>query len=138
MVRVKNWRRKKRKRRKKTPKQLADDRCLDLWRQMVRKNAGLWCEWCGKLAVECHHMVGCGRNVYLRFNPRNGTFLCKGCHINFHTKESQTGWDLFEEQRPEDNDFVKEHKHQTTTKTLAFLEGIEAGLKHMLEENNEG
>lgn len=84
---------------------------MSLWGQVVRKRAGGKCEWCGAPGQDAHHMVTRSKSRYLRHASSNGCFLCKSCHMKFHNKEADTGWRLFEKQRPADYAYVCEHKN---------------------------
>lgn len=84
----------------------------DLWRKKVKERAGK-CEWCGEPGRDCHHMVGRRRSTFLRHRLENGVYLCVSCHMNFHNKESLSGWKVFEYQRKDDYDFLLEHMHKT-------------------------
>ena len=84
---------------------------MSLWGQLVRKRANYKCEWCGGEGQDAHHMVTRSKSRYLRHSSANGVMCCKSCHMKFHNKEADTGWRLFEKQRPEDYAYVCEHKH---------------------------
>ena len=82
------------------------------------------CEWCGKRVVpdrvpeisgDCHHMVYRSASQHLKCRPENIVLICGPCHYRFHNKESQTGWKLFEQQRPADYAFVEKEKLINTT-----------------------
>ena len=85
--------------------------CDRLWAEIVRDLAKCICELCGKPGADAHHMVSRAKNRFLRHSINNGCYLCKGCHMGFHNKESQTLWKWFEENRPDDYAFLQEYKH---------------------------
>lgn len=82
-----------------------------LWAKIVKDRASGLCEKCGKPGSDAHHMVS-RRYRYLRHELANGVYLCKGCHLNFHSKESLSLWAWMQVNRPKDfnfiNDFVNE------------------------------
>lgn len=105
-----NW-----KNRTKSKKRLAGptikalmQRCDHLWAKAVKLRAKGVCEWCGKPAIDSHHMVSRARSRMLRHDLRNGVALCKGCHMEFHNRQSLSGWKNFERQRPKDFAYVSE------------------------------
>jgi hypothetical protein len=109
--------------------------CDRLWAFIVKANAGeghylinVKCEWCPNAGTEAHHMVARRRSLFLRHHPSNGVWLCPSCHRRFHDHESLSGWQHFEQMRPEDLQCVKEHmwrpipvSQADLQDTLAFL-----------------
>jgi 5-methylcytosine-specific restriction endonuclease McrA len=79
---------KKRKLKKsKTIKQLADDLEKEEWKPRVFKKWSNRCLLCGKKAVLAHHFYPKQLYRALRFNISNGVPLCKNCHFTLHKKD---------------------------------------------------
>ncbi len=99
----------------------------ELWKECRRiawARAGGTCEWCGIRVVpervpevcgDVHHMCLLGASQRLKYRPENLALICGRCHYRFHNRESQTGWALFEKQRPADYAFIEVEKHNTGT-----------------------
>lgn len=52
----------------------------NLWRDLVKKNAGNKCEMCGKTQyLNCHHIFSRSRKS-VRWDENNGVCLCAGHH----------------------------------------------------------
>ena len=113
--------------------------CDSLWAWLVRDNAGqghnslpyVKCEWCPNQGTEAHHMAARRRSLYLRHHLSNGVWLCASCHSRFHNFESLTGWEHFEDMRPDDCAVVKENRYRVIpisqcdlVDTLAFLKNL--------------
>lgn len=103
------------------------------WAKLVKLHANYVCEWCGAPGVDAHHMVG-RRHAATRLLPENGVCLCKGCHIRFHTKESLTGWAMFEAQRPESFRLVSMLRNVTCKRGVAELRTILEDLRAKVKE----
>ena len=98
--------------------------CEKLWREAVKKRADGKCELCGKQGTDAHHMVSRRASTYLKFRPENGMFLCKGCHIEFHNKDSYPCWRFMETFRAEDFYLIRTYRGAIERKTLSYLERV--------------
>ena len=96
-----------------------------LWSQLVKDRAKGICELCGKPGQDAHHMNS-RRSHFTRWDARNGVFLCKGCHLRFHSRESYSCWEWFEKTRPEDWRWVVENLH-----TVAEKSTLETALRNL-------
>ncbi len=52
-----------------------------LWSDIIRSKG--YCEWCGNIGKNAHHVIG-RTNYSLRWDIRNGCFLCVSCHFKAH------------------------------------------------------
>lgn len=87
------------------------------------------CEWCPNVGTEAHHMILRRRSLFLRHHLSNGVWLCSSCHSRFHNHESDTGWENFRDDRPEDYQCLKEHKNLVIPVSQADLQDTLAYLK---------
>lgn len=110
--------------------------CDSAWGRLVKLMAGGKCEWCPKDGLDPHHMV-LQRHMATRFLPENGVFLCKGCHMHFHDKESDTGWEWMRKNRPESYNKVRLLKVVIVRHRPAELRVILEGLRERLREFGE-
>lgn len=89
-----------------------DNKCMKLWRELVKLNAGNRCEVCGvsdkvKMCY-CHHYIG-RRTKLLRLEPRNGVYLCFQHHTGgVLSAHNDPEWfrQWMREHRLEDHQFV--------------------------------
>jgi len=65
------------------------------WAQSVYRKDGWKCQECG---IHCesnniiaHHIKAFSDYPELRFNPENGTTLCRSCHLNLHKQLRENG-----------------------------------------------
>lgn len=72
-------------RKKKTEKQLAKDRCDDLWSELVKMRAGFKCEVCQRKDTLNSHHIYSRANHAVRHDPDNGVCLC----VSHHTFNSR-------------------------------------------------
>lgn len=107
--------------------------CDPIWSKLVKLHAHGKCEICPAEAIDSHHMVG-RRHMALRWRIENGMALCRGCHLNFHNKESLTAWTLLKEKRPLSLGVVEELQYTTVKWGVADLRAIYEGLKAQLKE----
>lgn len=107
--------------------------CDIQWGKLVKLHANGLCELCGKPGRDPHHMVS-RRHVALRWAPENGVFLCCGCHLNFHHKESLTAWRFLWDKRPLSYEHVLANQYVTVHWGVADLTAILADLKAQVKE----
>ena len=119
------------KKRKTTPAAKLKRCCDILWAEAVKLRAEGLCEYCANPGAESHHMVG-RTAVYLRHALPNGVFLCKACHMKFHTKESLFLWEWMKEHRADDYQYVSEHRNEICKRRDYGV--VEAALKAWLSE----
>lgn len=122
------------RRKSKAPKAVLVRQADSLWAWAVKVRAKGMCEQCGKPGSDAHHMKS-RKSHLLRWDLRNGVFLCKGCHMRFHNQESWTLWQRFEEIRGDDWRFVVENLHGVAPKDT--LEKAMVRLKAFKEANEE-
>ena len=97
-------------RKKRNPNVVLRKRCDALWAQVVKWRAKSICEQCGRKGDEAHHMRS-RTAAFTRHDLRNGVYLCKGCHLRFHNRESLSLWQWFEANRPDDFAFIQANLH---------------------------
>lgn len=119
------------KKKKTTPSAKLKGRCDVLWAKAVKLRAEGLCEFCAKPGADSHHMVG-RTAVYLRHALPNGVFLCKGCHFRFHNRESLFLWDWMRVHRPEDYQYVLDHRQEICKRRDYGI--VETALKAWLSE----
>ena len=113
--------------------------CDALWAWNVKWNASdghedlpfAKCEWCPNPGTEAHHMIVRRRSLYLRHHLSNGVWLCSSCHRRFHDHESLTGWEHFEDTRPEDYTVVRDHRYRVIPISQGDLQDTLAHLKRL-------
>lgn len=105
---------------------------VDAWSKLVRARANHICEWCGEPARDAHHMVGRRKGNNMKFSLANGVALCKGCHMNFHDRDSSEGWEKFKAQRPEDYELVQATKNVMLKLSLDDLRDMRLRFVSML------
>jgi 5-methylcytosine-specific restriction endonuclease McrA len=109
--------------------------CMDAWTSLVKLHADYTCEWCGKPATDAHHMIARAQGNRLRFSPENGVALCKGCHMEFHNRNSLKGWLLFEKKRPASYEFVMAESDRSPLKlSRADLQDLLANLRDQIAQ----
>jgi hypothetical protein len=110
--------------------------CDVQWSKLVKLNVDRVCEWCGKPAMDSHHMLS-RRNMSTRFKPENGVALCKGCHLHYHNNEPITGWHKFQEQRPESYATTMLFKGVEAKYSVLELRAILADLREQVKRFEE-
>lgn len=66
---------------RRTSKKRFDKKALELWREIVIRNAGDKCEICGRTGrLSAHHFWG-RKNNSTRYYVDNGVALCYSCHV---------------------------------------------------------
>ena len=103
--------------------------CHHEWSTIIKGRKDWVCEWCGREAVNAHHMIAKAQGNKWKYVFWNGVSLCWKCHNEFHFKNSRTGWLLFEEQRPEDLAELDSLLRDTTKYTNEDLEVILKALR---------
>ena len=78
----------------------------------VKSNAKGICERCGRAGEHAHHVAG-RKSKLLRFDLRNGVYLCALCHgfAHQHKPEFEV-W--FATYRPSDYNFIDENRFRST------------------------
>lgn len=80
--------------------------------QAVKANAGGVCERCKEQGQHAHH-VAARKSLLLRFDTRNGVYLCAICHGYAHQhKKAFEVW--FATHRPSDYNFIDENRFRST------------------------
>ena len=65
---------------------------LKTWSKEVLKRANNFCEYCGGLATEAHHIQPKKLEPFLALDPENGIACCESCHYKYgHKEECSTG-----------------------------------------------
>jgi hypothetical protein len=85
---------------------------------------------CGKIGNQPHHIIG-RVNHALRWDVRNGVWLCPGCHTMNTTSAHSDPISFMlwlKHHRPADYDYLKERRHDIWDKdydrVLEYLEGV--------------
>ena len=89
---------------RKTQKRKADK----LWREIIHAKGS--CEICGEPGENAHHVIG-RKNHTLRWDIRNGCFLCYKCHYKSHEDILEfVGW--FQTFRTSDYNYLMQKKNE--------------------------
>lgn len=114
------------KKRKKTPKQKLEDKCLGMWSGIIHKKYNNTCQMCGKRGVEidAHHIIPKGVRKDYKYDTDNGILLCYYCHhyadnAPHNSPENFKKW--FSEKYPEWNKNI-EIKSASKTRKLDMKE----------------
>ena len=101
-----------------------------LWRELISKRAGGMCEVCGKPGNQPHHIIG-RSNHALRWDVRNGVWMCAGCHTmnNNSAHVDHVGFMLWlKEHRLADYGYLLERRNdiwdKDYDKVLEYLKGV--------------
>ena len=87
-------------------------KCDKLWSEIVRSKK--YCEKCGILANNPHHIIG-RVNYVLRWDLKNGCLLCQNCHWlqKYSAHQDPLGFmEWLKLSRPEDYEYLKQRKNQ--------------------------
>ena len=91
-----------------------------LWSEIIHSKG--YCEWCGQIGKNAHHVIG-RTNYSLRWDIRNGCFLCISCHFKAHN-DPLGFMEFFKKKNPEDYKYLKEKKNQIASYTISDYEEI--------------
>ena len=99
------------------------ERCLRLWKKLVKARAGNKCEHCGGTKViQANHVIP-STNWSLRFDERNGVALCYRCHFHWWHKNPIEAIQWFIEHRGRfEYDYLLLRKHSTAKNDYGLLE----------------
>ena len=105
-----------------------------IWAQIIAHKK--YCEFCKKPGNNAHHIIG-RINHILRWDLRNGCYLCIYCHIfsKFSAHNDPIGFiEWFKLKRPDDYEYLLEKKNQIRTFSISDYEEILKELKEKLNE----
>ena len=107
-----------------------------LWALIIAKK--VYCEVCGKPGQNAHHVIG-RINYQLRWDLRNGAYLCIGDHV--FSKDSahndpQGFMIWFKSTRPDDYNYLLTKKNDTKTFNILDYQEIYQNLKVIYDEVN--
>lgn len=114
---------------KKQTKKSLKKACDILWALIIAKK--VYCEICHKLGQNAHHVIG-RINYQLRWDPRNGAYLCIGHHV--FSKDSahndpQGFMIWFKSTRPDDYEYLLTKKNDVKTFNILDYQEIYQRLK---------
>ncbi len=100
-----------------------------LWSKIIGSKT--YCEVCGKKGSNAHHIIG-RINHNVRWDIRNGCFLCYGCHFKAHNDPIEF-IDWLKANREDDYYYLSKKRKEYIVLTKDYYEGIITHLKEMLE-----
>ena len=117
----------------KTLKKKADN----LWSELIMTQAGNKCEVCGEQGHDPHHFIARSRSSRLRWNPKNGIYLCRICHTKLHWHHDPQIVDKIIRKRGQDwaDELysVRDLPIEFSYLNIKYLKGIIIGLKEFLK-----
>lgn len=100
-----------------------------LWSKII--NLKGYCEVCGKQGYNAHHIIG-RINHIVRWDIRNGCYLCYGCHFKAHNDPIEF-IDWLKANREDDYYYLTEKRKEYIVLTQDYYEDIIRQLKDILE-----
>ena len=97
---------------KRTRRQQLMDKCLKLFNNIVGDRDNGWCQRCGEMGHDIHHVVKRSRSTRMIADPVNGLCLCKSCHFWWHNNED-LGMLWFSQTWPDRAEYLNERNLTT-------------------------
>jgi 5-methylcytosine-specific restriction endonuclease McrA len=83
-------------------------------RTICKQRAGEFCEICGEVGKEVHHMI-CRDDMEFRWNQANLVYLCVFCHKDFDKPGGRPRmWSWFRKNRPADFEIIGHRSREVT------------------------
>ena len=105
-----------------------------LWAQIIAKKE--YCEMCNKPGSNAHHVIG-RINYILRWDLRNGCYLCISCHMfsRLSAHNDPLGFmEWFKFKRPDDYEYLLTKKNDVKTFNILDYQEIYQNLKVKYDE----
>jgi len=114
-----------------------ENECMSLWRRLVAhgKNG---CQWCclRKNIYQAHHIIHKASSAALKYEPKNGIWLCKGCHFKAHNRGYIDFARWLDRTFPRLYDWLKMKKNNHFKMSKTNLELTRLGLQSQLDKLN--
>ena len=110
-------------------------KCDKLWRDIIKLRAKGKCELCNNPGIDAHHIIG-RRNFTLRWDLRNGIYLCFNHHYGLNSAHQNPIWFEEELRKLKGDRLVEQLKFASQViikRSLADYQELHTNLKHILE-----